>query len=142
MEIEQQIRDYIVGQPAAKQSDLQTLHERVLEINPGCKLWFLDGKNAEGKIVSNPNIGYGTQMMKYADRSTREFYQVGLSANTSGISVYIMGIDDKTYLAKNFGEAIGKASVTGYCIKFKGLKDIHLEVLEAAIRFGFEQESL
>lgn len=139
MNIEEQIREYIASQPAAKQNDLSVLHNRILEINPGCKLWFLDGKNAEGKVVSNPNIGYGTQMMKYADGSEREFYQVGLSGNTSGISVYIMGIEDKTYLAKTFGENLGKASVTGYCIKFKALKDINLEVLEAAIRFGFER---
>jgi hypothetical protein len=139
MNTEKQITDYINSQQAVKQSDMQLLHNRILEINPGCKLWFLDGKNAEGKVVSNPNIGYGTQMMKYADGSEREFYQVGLSGNTSGISVYIMGIEDKTYLAKTFGENLGKASVTGYCIKFKALKDINLEVLEVAIRFGFER---
>jgi hypothetical protein len=34
---------------------------------------------------------------------------------------------------------LGKASVTGYCIKFKTLKDINLDILEAAIRDGVEQ---
>jgi hypothetical protein len=29
--------------------------------------------------------------------------------------------------------------VTGYCIKFKKLKDIHIDTLEAAIRDGVEQ---
>jgi hypothetical protein len=33
---------------------------------------------------------------------------------------------------------LGKASVTGYCIKFKKLKDINLSELEAAIRYGLE----
>jgi hypothetical protein len=74
--------------------------------------------------------------MKYADGKTRDFYQIGISANTTGISVYILGIDDKTYLAKTYGKKIGKASVTGYCIKFKTLKDINVEILEAAIRYG------
>ena len=77
--------------------------------------------------------------MTYADGTTREFYQIGLSANTTGISVYILGINDRTYLAKTYGKKIGKASVTGYCIKFKTLKDINVEILAAAIRFGFEQ---
>ena len=76
--------------------------------------------------------------MKYADGSSREFYQIGLSANTAGISVYIMGLDDKTYLAKTYGKKIGKASVTGYCIKFKTLKDINIEILEDAIRYRVE----
>jgi hypothetical protein len=107
---------------------------------PACRLWFLDGKNSENKTVSNPNIGYGFQTMKYADGKTREFYQIGLSANTSGISVYILGIDDKKYLAETYGKKIGKASVTGYCIKFKALKDIHIDTLEAAIRDGVKQK--
>jgi hypothetical protein len=105
---------------------------------PECKLWYLDGKNSENKIVSNPNIGYGHYTINYADGKTREFYQIGLSANTTGISVYIMGINDKTYLANTYGKELGKASVTGYCIKFKALKDINIEILKAAIQFGFE----
>jgi hypothetical protein len=60
-----------------------------------------------------------------------------LSANTTGISVYILGIKDKKYLAKAYGKKLGKASVTGYCIRFKTLKDINIDVLEAAIRHGF-----
>lgn len=89
-------------------------------------------------MVSNPNIGYGQYTINYADGKTKEFYQIGLSANTAGISIYIMGIEDKTYLSKTFETKIGKASVTGYCIKFKTLKDINSEVLEAAIRYGFD----
>ena len=58
-------------------------------------------KTIKVKSVSNPNIGYGSYTIKYADGTTREFYQIGLSANTTGISVYIMGIKDKTYLATN-----------------------------------------
>jgi len=138
MNVEEQIETYIASQPVAKQSDMRALHELTLNTSPGCKLWFLDGKNEDGKVVSNPNIGYGFYTIKYADGTTRDFYQIGLSANTSGISVYILGLDDKTYLSKSFGETLGKASVTGYCIKFKANKDINLDVLEAAIRYGFE----
>ena len=119
MKIESQITDYINNQPEPKRSEMQTLHNIILQLRPTCKLWFLDGKNSENKIVSNPNIGYGLYTIKYTDGTTKEFYQIGLSANTTGISVYIMGIDDKTYLAKMYGEKLGKAKVTGYCIKFK-----------------------
>lgn len=138
MSIQKQIREYIHSQPEAKRTDMETLHRLILETLPGCKLWFLDGKNSEGKTVSNPNIGYGTYTMKYADGATREFYQVGLSANTTGLSVYIMGMDDKTWLTKTYGKKLGKASVTGYCIKFRSLKDINTGVLVAAIRDGYK----
>src|SRR5215217_3815080 len=134
MNVQEQIQNYISSQPETKSSDMQALHRIILEVMPACKLWFLDGKNSENKTVSNPNIGYGLHAIKYADGTTKEFYQIGLSANTSGISVYILGLDDKTYLANTYGQKIGKASVTGYCIKFKSLKDINLEILEAAIR--------
>lgn len=138
MNIKTQIKEYITSQPESKRSDLQELHRIIQKVMPACKLWFLDGKNSEGKIVSNPNIGYGSFNLKYSDGKTREFYQIGLSANTTGISVYIMGINDKKSLANKYGKQIGKASVTGYCIKFKTLKDINLDILEEAILFGFE----
>jgi hypothetical protein len=136
MNVKQQINNYIDSQPEPKAADMQALHSRILKTMPACKLWFLDGKNAEGKTVSNPNIGYGIQNMKYADGTSKEFYQIGMSANTTGISVYILGIEDKTFLARTFGKQLGKASVTGYCIKFKAVKDIDIDVLEAAIRYG------
>lgn len=110
----------------------------ILQLIPACKLWFLDGKNSENKTVPNPNIGYGLHTIKYADGKTKAFYQIGISANTSGISIYILGINDKTYLTKTFGSKIGKTAVTGYCIKFKALKVINTKVLEAAIKYGFD----
>jgi hypothetical protein len=140
MNIKEQVKDYISSQPEAKRKDMQELHNIILGLNPGAKLWILDGKNSENKVVSNPNIGYGSYTIKYADGKTKEFYQVGLSANTSGISVYIMSIADKTYLSETYGSTIGNASVTGYCIKFKALKDINTDVLKAAIRDGFANQ--
>src|ERR1700729_3059494 len=99
MNIQEQIKDYITSQPEPKRSDIEVLHKRILQALPKGKLWFLDGKDDKGKIVTNPNIGYGLQTIKYADGKTKEFYQIGISPNTTGISVYIMGLRDKKYLA-------------------------------------------
>ena len=136
MSIQEQIEEYITSQPEPKRSDMKELHGIILDIMPASKLWFLDGKDDKGKTVSNPNIGYGFYTIKYADGTTREFYQIGLSANKTGISVYILGFKDKKYLAQTYGEKLGKASVTGYCIKFKALKNVNIDILEAAIRDG------
>jgi hypothetical protein len=138
MNVQELVNKYIASQPESKRSEMQDLHRRILQVSPGSKLWFVDGKNSEGKTVSNPNIGYGLYTIKYANGETREFYQIGLCGVTTGISVYILGLEDKTYLAKTYGKKLGKASVTGYCIKFKTLKDINIDVLEEAIRYGFE----
>jgi hypothetical protein len=136
MNVEEQIEEYIASQPELKRSDMKELHQRMLLVLPGCKLWFDNGKNSENKTVSNPTIGYGFYTIKYADGKTRDFFQIGLSANKTGISVYILGIKDKAYLAQTYGKELGKASVTGYCIRFKTLKDINMDILEGAIRYG------
>jgi hypothetical protein len=138
MNVKAEIKKYIASQTEPKRSDMETLHLRLLQTLPGCKLWFLDGKNSAGKAVSNPNIGYGLRTIEYADGKTKDFYQIGLSANTTGISVYLLGLKDKKYLAKTYGKHLGKASVSGYCIKFKTLKEIDIGVLEAAIRSAVE----
>lgn len=139
MNVHTQISDYMAAQPERKRHDMQALHDLILGLIPDCRLWFLDGKDERGRTVSNPNVGYGLQTMTYADGRTREFYQIGMSANTTGISVYIMGLEDKTYLAETYGGELGKASVTGYCIKFSTLRNINIDILEAAMRDGIEQ---
>lgn len=136
--VEEQIEEYLAHQPELKRSEMRALHDLALRVSPACRLWFNDGMNSEGKVIANPNIGYGFYTLRYADGTSREFYRVGLSANKTGISVYILGLEDKTYLAKTFGNTIGKASVTGYCIKFKTIKNIDVDVLQAAIRYGLE----
>ena len=141
MNVHTQISDYLAAQPERKRGDMQALHDMMLRVMPDGRLWFLDGKDAGGRVVSNPNIGYGRLTIPYADGRTREFYQIGLSANTAGISVYVMGLDDRTYLAETYGGKLGKATVTGYCIRFSALRSVNLDVLEAAIRDGIARTS-
>jgi hypothetical protein len=133
MDVKEQIDSYIGEQLPSKREELQTLHQMMLRIAPGCKLWYLDGRNADGKVVSNPNIGYGSLSKISAGGETREFYQTGLSANTSGISVYIMGLDNKKYLIEAYGQRLGKAKITGYCVKFRSLNDMDLDVIEEMV---------
>jgi Domain of unknown function (DU1801) len=141
MNVLKEIESYISCQAESKQADLRVLHELVQQIRPGTKLWFTDGTDNTGKVVANPNIGYGSYTIKYANGTTKEFFRIGLSGNKTGISVYIMGIADKSFLANTFAKTLGKATVTGYCIRFKTIKDINLDVLQAAIRYGFELDS-
>ncbi|MFG6687922.1 DUF1801 domain-containing protein [Mariniflexile sp. HNIBRBA6329] len=140
MNIQEQIKEYIASQPEPKRSDIEALHKHILQLLPKCKLWFLNSKDENGKVVTNPNIGYGLQTIGYADGTTKDFYQVGISGNTTGISVNVMGIEDKKYLPITYGKKIGKASVTGYCIKFKSLKDINIDILEEAIKDGVKKQ--
>ena len=141
MDTADRVEAYLASQPEPKQTDLRRLHAHMLAEFPASRLWFNDGTNEDGKVVANPNIGYGVHTITYADGSSPEFYRIGLSANTTGISVYVLGLDDKTYLTRTYGASIGKASVTGYCIKFSALHNIDVAVLEAAIRDGIARTS-
>jgi len=138
MNVLEQIKKYIESQPEPKRSEMQELHKLTLRVLPKGKLWFSDGKDSKGKTVSNPNIGYGLYSIKYADGTSRDFYQIGLSANNTGISVYILGIKDRAYLSKTFGKQLGKAKVTGYCIRFKSINDINMDVLKEAMKYGIK----
>jgi hypothetical protein len=131
MSVRAQIDQYIADQSPAKREELGDLDRRILAIAPDARLWFLDGRNEAGKVVSNPSIGYGATTLTYADGGSRAFYRLGLSANTSGLSVYVMGLTDKTHLAQTYGARLGKAKITGYCIKFRSVVDVDLAVLEA-----------
>jgi hypothetical protein len=133
MSVREQIDRYISDQSPAKREELRDLHRRILEISPGAKLWFLDGRNDNGKVVSNPNIGYGSEALSYAAGGSRAFYKIGLSANTSGISVYVIGLKDKKYLSETYGSRLGKAKITGYCIRFRSVRDVDLGVLEGVV---------
>ena len=133
MSVRERIDKYFDDQPPAKREYLRHLHRCILAISPDAKLWFLDGRNSDGKIVSNPSVGYGSATLGYANGDTRDFYKIGLSANTSGISVYIMGLKDKNYLFETYGSRLGSAKITGYCIKLKSLKDVDLNVLNEVI---------
>jgi hypothetical protein len=55
--IQEQIKNYLSNQTEPKQSELRVLHSMIMQVLPKCKLWFLDGKDDNGKTVSNPNIG-------------------------------------------------------------------------------------
>ncbi|MFN8278733.1 MAG: DUF1801 domain-containing protein [Saprospiraceae bacterium] len=137
MEVTTQIEQFIDSHIEPARSELRTLQALILKIMPGSRAWFFDGRDDKGKAVTNPNVGYGLHVIQYKGGQTRDFYKVGFSKNTGGISVYIFGLE-KSYLSQHFGKTIGKANVTSYCIKFKSLEHIHLHVLEAAIRSSLE----
>lgn len=138
MDIKLAILNYLNNLPEPKRTEITRIHQAIIEIISTAQLWFLEGTNTSGKVVTNPNIGYGNCTLQLAGGKSKAFYKIGLSANSTGISVYIMGIKDKNYLNNTYGNKIGKAKITGYCIKFRNLKDIYIEELIRAINTELE----
>ena len=133
MTTEDQILHFISLQESSKQQDLLTLHELMTSILPNGKLWMEDGKNEEGKVVTNPTIGYGEFEQSYASGKKKKHFQIGLALTKHGISIYLLGIRGKLDLA-NLCTEIGQAKVTGYCIQFKSITKIDMNILQRAIQ--------
>jgi antitoxin YefM len=49
MDVPGQVEAYLASQPEPKQADLRRMHAHILAEFPGCRLWFTDGTNADGK---------------------------------------------------------------------------------------------
>lgn len=133
MGVEKEISAYLESLEGQRGQDMRQLHEGIVAGHPRRRLWFSDGLDESGKIVTNPSIGYGAFSRTYADGKTVEQFRAGISANSSGITVYLMGIEDRNFLRATYGDSLGKAETTSYCFKFKKLADVNSEVLMRAL---------
>lgn len=138
--VQSQIQSHFEKLENLKSIELQQLHKLIVTTNPTCKLWFDNGINDEGKVVTNPTIGYGLQTLHYAKGETKKFFQIGICATTTGISIYLIGLKDKNMLKETFSPSIGKATITGYCVKYKRLSELNPESLTKLILFGFSEK--
>ena len=91
---------------------------------------FHDGKNEQGKQVTNPTYGFGLFEQNYANGAKKIHFRIGVAETKNGFSIYLLGIRGKLDLPE-LCQDIGKAKVTGYCISFKKWGDLNLEVLRS-----------
>jgi hypothetical protein len=129
-----QIQDHFEQLASGKRQELIALYNLVSEELPIATQSFFDGRNEEGKVVTHPTIGFGETMLHYANGKKREIFRIGICATASGLSIHILGITDKTFLKNFLGDRLGKVKITSYCIQFKKMKDIDLEVLKSLLR--------
>lgn len=128
-----QIRNYLNELPQPKKDSIEQLYSRILSQFPEIPISFSDGKNAKGRIVTNPSIGFGQTQLAYADGSSKSIFKVGISSTKTGISIYFMGLSDKNFLKNRFQSQLGKAKITGYCIAYKSLDSAQVDFLLAEI---------
>lgn len=50
-----------------------------------------------------------------------------------------MGLTDKRYLSETYGSRLGKAKITGYCVKFRSMKDVNIDTLEEIIANAMDE---
>lgn len=112
--------EYIANVEEPKRSELQLLHDLVREILP----------DFEPVMISN-FMGYGPFEYQGKSKSCAgTWFRVGLSANKTGISIYICAGDANGYFPEQANDRLGKASVGKSCIRFKKLADINLDTVK------------
>lgn len=139
MDTKEQIAAHLTTLKASKGRELTELYQMILVEMGEPILHFFDGKNEEGKVVANPTIGFGQTRLTYANVSFQDTFKLGISANATGISIYVLGLKDKNILQEKFGNRLGKAKITGYCVRFKKLGDLDKTVLAALISFAMKE---
>jgi hypothetical protein len=127
--IQQQIQTYQETLSPEKRADLIELQKLISELFPNYPLSFHSGYDTSGKQVSNPSIGYGKYLHNYSNGTTSSMYQIGLSVNNKGFSIYLLGLSKSINIKEVFTSNIGKAKITGYCIKFNRLSEINMQIL-------------
>ena len=73
---------------------------------------------------------------------TGEFHQIGLGASSTGISVCIMGEDDRGLHRQDLWHDLSMASATACGIESKSFGSTHVGVHDTAIRNAIAQPSI
>jgi hypothetical protein len=133
MKIQEKIDLHLNQLPKEKSVELRALFHLIQNEMKDAPLHFFDGLNEQGKVVANPTIGLGSCRLTYKDGRFQDTFRIGISANSTGLSIHILGIKDKSYLKETFGSRLGKAKITGYCIRFTKLADVDSAVLREIV---------
>ena len=95
MDVQKQIEEHLSGHAEPKRSDLRQLHDMILRINPTAKLWFLDGKNDEGKVVARVDYSEKRQLYEIRAYDASGSQRVIYTEETSDPALSIVGFAEK-----------------------------------------------
>lgn len=111
--------EYLVSVEEPKRSELRLLDDLIRTTLPDHEPFMISGF-----------MGYGKYHYRYDSGREGDWFKVGMVANKTGISVYVVAADENGYLAEQFKPKLGKASIGKSCIRFKKLADIDLGALK------------
>jgi hypothetical protein len=134
MTITNRVENHFQNLTFTKEEALRALYQLIREEIPQAELHFFDGLNEEGKVVTNPTIGFGKSRIYYTNGSFQDTFRIGICATSAGLSIHILGLKDKNFLNEFLGTRLGKAKITGYAIRFGKMSDIDEGVLRELVR--------
>lgn len=134
---QERIAEFIDGHTDQIALNLRCTHDFFTSFFPIETITLTDGKDATGKIVTNPMICYGTFVQHIANGSSKSLPQVTIAATQQGFSIYFLGIRGKIDL-RELSFDLGKVNVTGYCIRFKQWNEINQSTLKEIVLLSMQ----
>ena len=134
MSTAEKISQHLATLSREKSAELSRLYQLIHGEMSTEDLQFFDGKNEQGKVITNPTIGFGQCRLTYSDGSFQDTFRLGISANSTGLSIHILGLKDKKFLNDFLGTRLSKAKITRYVIRFGKMKDVDEGVLRELVR--------
>ena len=89
----------------------------------------------EPKLLNVGTIGFDSYHYKYSSGREGDGHVIGFYPRKGKITIYLM---DGTARYSQLLAKLGKHTLTGYCIYFKRLSDIELEILEQILQQSYE----
>lgn len=118
---------YIASLPDGQREDMRALDQKISSALKGASRVLWEGVFWGGSEQSI--IGYGDMRYQRSSKDSVDWFMVGLAAQKNYISVYINATEDKQYVAKKYGDKLGKVKVGSSSISFKRLADVELKEL-------------
>ena len=117
--------EYIDSLDEARQSDMRAIDDLIQSVAPQ-----LDRQFERGMIV------YGGYRYRRADGSEGYWYPVALSGQKRFTALYVMGEDERGYLAEMYRDQLPRTDTGRNCVRFANLADVDLEVIAALVKEG------
>ena len=86
------------------------------------------------RYVGSGMLAYGHYHYRYASGREGDTSVIGLASRKQYISIYVMGADERGYLAESYRSRLVKADVGKSCVRIKRSSEVDAGVLRDLIR--------
>lgn len=104
---------HIASLPDGQREDVGALDRKISSIMKSASRVLWQGVFWGGSEQSI--IGYGDMRYQRSSKDSVDWFMVGLAAQKNYISVYINATEDKQYVAKKYGDKLGKVDRQQQC---------------------------
>lgn len=130
------VSKHIQGLPDDVRGDIEVLDQVISSAMSGLERVLYVGRFWGGS--DQEIIGYGPYSYERSDKSTVDWFVVGLAVQKNYLSVYLSAVEDGEYVSEKYGKELGKVKVGKSSLSFRGVDDIDLDKLAELVSLSRE----